>query len=102
MLGYALWQATEDISKTLGNMYEYFSTNTGRMEDYQALGPQGQLLYTGTSLLGHFKLSATQDEDEVIDLDELDISYPGNVERSFSDLFGFAYLMAFHFLAEVT
>ena len=36
------------------------------------------------------------------DLDELDISYPGNVVRSFYEYFEFAYLMSFHFLAEVT
>ena len=35
-------------------------------------------------------------------MDPLDISYPGSVERSYYEYLEFAYLMSFHFLAEVT
>ena len=42
------------------------------------------------------RLKATDDD---LDLDEWDISYPGSLEvRSFSEMFEFSYLMAFHFL----
>ena len=40
---------------------------------------------------------------EATDLDPLDIGYPSwNVVRSWYEYLEFAYLMSFHFLAEVT
>ena len=66
-------------------------------------------MYTGASILTYMRdrknnkihhLKATDDD---LDLDEWDISYPGSIEeRGFTEMFEFAYLMAFHFLAEVT
>ena len=118
MLGLAVYQMTAEFKLTLGRVYDHFSTRTGSLEEYESFtsSPSGRLIFTGASTLSHFRerkqlkqarakkhLSASQEEDEVLDLDELDISYPGNIEqRSLGEYFEFAYLMAFHFLAEVT
>lgn len=60
-------------------------------------------MYSGVSVLTYFKKRlTTESPDDADEADEFDLSYPGNRVRGLSEYLSFTYLMAFHFLAELT
>ena len=61
------------------------------------MGPGGQLMSTGASLLSYYRLAQSEEDEQT---DELDLSY--DTVRGITEYLSFTYEMAFHFLAELT
>ena len=76
----------------------HLSTYTGaKDETMEGLNPLGNLMYSTASILSYSvhgkRLKEASDEE---------IRFPGGEDRTFPSYFGFAYLMMFNFLTEMT